>query len=162
MKLYNKSLDQAAISRITDRVLIDLKEFQNRPLDKIYPFWYIDAFRFHSREDGQAKLVSVYVILGVDLKGYKHVIGLYIGENETSKEWLKFFNDLKQRGVERVLMVISNNLTGISEAINTAFPKAMIQKCVVHQVRNSLLRVSNYDMASLLKRYESNLQCSRY
>ncbi len=150
-KLYNKSLDQAAISRITDRVHADLKEFQNRPLDKVYPFWYIDAIRFHSREDGAAKLVSVYVILGVDVKGYKHVIGLYIGENETSKEWLKFFDDLKQRGVERVLMVISDNLPGISEAINTTFPKAMIQKCVVHQVRNSLLRVSNYDMSSFAK-----------
>lgn len=137
-EIYKFDLDPSSISRITDKILPDIQAFQSRPLQKTYAVVFVDGIRFKIREEGVSKEVSVYIPLGIDLEGKKDVLGFWIGESETSKYWLSVLDDIKQRGVENILIMASDNLPGISEAISAAFPKTKIQKCVVHQIRNSM------------------------
>lgn len=134
---YGVELDPTSVSRITDKILPEIEAFHTRPLEKVYPIVFIDGIRFKIREDNISKEVSAYIVLGVNTEGHKDVIGYWIGESESSKYWLSVLDDLKQRGVERILILASDNLKGISEAVKAAFPETKIQKCVVHQIRNS-------------------------
>lgn len=136
--IYGYEFSPETISNITDQVLESAKEWQNRTLDTIYPIIYMDALVFKVRRDGRVQNTAVYGIIGINLEGKKECLGLWIGDNESSKFWLGVLNELKNRGVEDVLIFSVDNLTGISEAIQTAYPKSDIQKCVVHQIRNSL------------------------
>lgn len=146
MEIYGIDLDASYISKITDQILPDIAEFHARPLAKIYPIVFVDGIRFKTREDGQSKEVSVYIVLGINLDGIKEVVGFYIGESETSKYWLSVFTDMKSRGVEQVLIMASDNLPGISDAMKSAFPQTLVQKCVVHQIRNSVKFVNYKDL----------------
>lgn len=140
--IYGIELSADMVSKITNRIIPEIKEWQNRPLDTVYPFVFMDAIHYKVREDGQIKNKAAYVVLGVDLDGFKDILGIWIGENESSKFWLGVLNDLKNRGVQDVLIFSVDGLTGIKEAITAAYPKSEIQRCIIHQLRNSFKYVS--------------------
>ena len=150
-EIYGFGLDASTISKITDKIMPEIEEFHTRRLDKMYATIFIDGIRFKTREEGYSKEVSVYVVMGIKMDGIKEVLGYYIGESETSKYWLTVLNDLKNRGVERILIIALDNLPGISKAIKAAFPKTEIQKCIVHQIRNSTKHVNYKDLKDFCK-----------
>jgi putative transposase len=140
--IYGIEISAEMVSKMTDGIIPHIKEWQNRPLNPIYPFVFMDAIHYKVREDGQIKNKAAYVVLGVSVDGFKDVLGIWIGENESSKFWLGVLNDLKNRGLQDVLIFSVDGLTGLKEAILAAYPKAEIQRCIVHQLRNSFKYVS--------------------
>ena len=144
--VYGIEISAEMVSKITDSILPQIKEWQNRHLASIYPFVFLDAIHYKVREDGRIKSKAAYVVLGVSLDGYKDILGIWIGENESSKFWLGVLNDLKNRGVQDVLIFSVDGLTGLKEAITAAYPKSEIQRCVIHQLRNSFKYVSYKDV----------------
>lgn len=145
-EIYGFECSEGFISDVTDKILQDIFDWQNRPLDEIYPILFIDAVHFSVREDNRIKKLAAYVILAIDMEGKKSVISLQVGENESSKYWLGVLNELKNRGVKDVMVICADGLTGIKEAIATAFPDTEYQRCIVHQVRNTLKYVPYKDM----------------
>ena len=141
-EIYGLDVSPEFISNVTDQVISLAREWQNRPLSQVYPIVFIDATFFHIKSDGVVKNRAVYTMLGIDLDGNKDCLGIWIGGSETSKYWLTIFNELQQRGVKDILIFSTDDLPGISGAITASFPRAEIQKCIVHQVRNSLKHVS--------------------
>lgn len=148
-EIYNYEISPESVSIITDKVIDKAREWQSRPLQRMYAVVFIDALFCKVRRDGQVKNIAVYLMLGIDLQGRKECLGIWVLEKETSREWLNVFNEVKNRGVEDVLIFATDGLTGISEAIRTAYPEAEIQKCIVHQIRNSLKHVSYKDRKDL-------------
>lgn len=144
-EIYGFACSEGFISDVTDKILQDISDWQNRPLDDIYPIVFIDAVHFSVREDHIIKKLAAYVMLGVTLDGKKDVISLQIGENESSKYWLGVLNDLKNRGIKDIMILCADGLTGIKEAIHAAFPNTEYQRCIVHQVRNTLKYVPYKD-----------------
>lgn len=144
--LYGIDVSATMISNITDQIIPEIKEWQERPLDDVYPIVFIDAVHFSVRDENRVVKKAAYVVLGITKDGYKEIVGVYIGENESSKFWLGVLNDLKQRGVKDILIMCSDNLTGIKEAINAAFPNTVQQRCIVHMIRNSVKFVSYKDL----------------
>lgn len=152
--IYGIELSAEMVSKITDNLIPQIKEWQNRPLEPIYTFVFMDAIHYKVRENGQIKSKAAYVVLGVNKDGFKDVIGIWIGENESSKFWLGVLNDLKNRGVEEVLIFSVDGLTGIKEAIQAAYPKAEIQRCIIHQLRNSFKYVSYKDIKQFARDFK--------
>lgn len=144
-EIYGFECSESFISDVTDKVLQEIDDWQKRPLDEIYPIVFIDAVHFSVRDDNRIKKLAAYVILAYTLDGYKDVIGLEIGENESSKYWLGILNGLKNRGVKNILLLCADGLTGIKEAIAAAYPETEYQRCIVHQIRNTLKYVSYKD-----------------
>ncbi len=144
--LYGIDVSAEKVSKITDRILPEIKEWQSRPLDHIYPFVFMDAIHYKMREDGRILSRAAYVILGVDLEGNKDILSITIGANESSKFWLGMLNDLKNRGVEDVLFFCVDGLSGFREAIQAVYPNAQIQRCIIHMLRNSFKYVSYKDL----------------
>jgi len=140
--IYGLDISDSTISRITDKILPIAKEWQSRPLESIYAVVYMDAIQYHVRQEGRIIKKAVYIAIGINLDGIKDVLGLWIGENESSKYWLSVINELKNRGIEDILIASVDGLSGFSEAISAVFPKTEIQKCVIHQIRNSTRYVS--------------------
>jgi putative transposase len=140
--LYNYEISPEMVSSITDRILERAKEWQSQPLEPIYAIVYMDAVFLKMRTEGHVRNVAVYTIIGINLDGIKECLGLWVCETESAKYWLSVLNELKNRGLTDVLIFSVDNLTGISEAIEAVFPKAEVQKCIVHQIRNSLRYVS--------------------
>lgn len=140
--LYGYQLSEQTISNITEAIMDKAKEWQSRPLESIYPIIFMDATVLKIRVDRVVKNVAAYIMLGITLDGKKDIIGIWIGENETSKYWLTLLNELKNRGVEDVLIFAIDGLTGFNQAIQAVYPKAEIQRCIVHQIRSSLRYVS--------------------
>lgn len=140
--IYGIEVSHTMVSNITDTILPLIKEWQYRPLQSVYPIIFIDAVHFNVKEDNRVIKKAAYIILGVTTEGFKDVLGIWIGENESAKFWLGTFNDLKNRGVKDVLIICSDGLTGIKEAITAAYPNAMQQRCIVHLIRNSVKFVS--------------------
>lgn len=136
--IYGHELSSETISTITDKVLEKAREWQSRPLESVYSIVFMDGMILKMRQDGVVQKITVYIIIGIDLQGNKSCLGMYFAETESAKYRLTVMNELKNRGVEDILIFAVDNLTGISDAIETAFPKAEIQKCIVHQIRNSL------------------------
>jgi len=153
--LYGYELSTQTISNITEKIMEQAIEWQNRPLDKIYPIVFMDATVLKIRVDRIVKNIAAYIMLGVTLEGKKEIIGIWIGENETSKYWLTVLNDIKKRGVDDVLIFAIDGLNGFSEAIKAVYPKAEIQRCIVHQIRNSLKFVSYKDRKAVAKDLKS-------
>jgi putative transposase len=153
--LYGYELSTQTISNITEKVIEKAKEWQVRPLDKIYPIIFMDATVLKIRVDRVVKNIAAYIMLGVTLEGKKEIIGIWIGENETSKYWLTVLNDIKKRGVDDVLIFAIDGLNGFSEAISAVYPKAEIQRCIVHQIRSSLKFVSWKDRKEVAKDLKS-------
>lgn len=147
--LYGVDVSPAWVSIITDKLLPLITEWQHRPLAACYPVVFLDAIHYKVRQDGRVVNKAAYMVVGIDLEGYKDVLGMWIGEHESAKFWLTVLTELQGRGLQDILVVAVDNLTGFSEAIATVFPQADIQKCVVHQVRNSLKYAAQKDYAAL-------------
>ena len=137
-EIYEVEVSPALISKVTDAVLDEVKAWQNRPLDPVWPIVYLDAVHLKIRTDGRVQNRAVYVALGVDLDGQKELLGLWIGESEGAKFWLNVLTELSSRGVQDILIAAVDGLTGFPEAIESVFPRTEVQLCVVHLVRNSL------------------------
>ena len=137
-EIYEVEVSPALISKVTDAVLDEVKAWQSRPLDPVWPIVYLDAIHLKIRTDGRVQNRAVYVALGVDLDGQKELLGLWIGESEGAKFWLNVLTELSSRGVQDILIAAVDGLTGFPEAIESVFPKTEVQLCVVHMVRNSL------------------------
>ncbi|NWO23610.1 IS256 family transposase [Mogibacterium timidum] len=144
--IYGFECSEGFISNVTDKILQEIDDWQKRPLDSVYPIVFIDAVHFSVREDHVIKKLAAYVMLGINADGIKDVISLQIGENESSKYWLGVLNELKNRGVKDIMVICADGLTGIKEAIATAFPQSEYQRCIVHMVRNTLKYVNYKDM----------------
>ena len=127
-----------------------IKEWQSRPLQKTYAVVFLDAIHYKVKQEGHIVNKAVYMVIGIDLDGYKDVLGMYIGEHETSKFRLTVLNELKNRGVDDILICCVDNLAGFSDAITACFPQTEIQKCIVHQIRNSVRYVSYKDTKKVL------------
>jgi transposase-like protein len=153
--IYGFEISEGMVSDITDRLLPKIEEWQNRPLSSIYPIVFIDAIHFSVREDGVIKKLAAYVVLGINDEGRKEILTIEVGENESSKYWLSVLNTLKNRGVEDILILCSDGLNGLKEAIQTAFPRTEHQRCIVHMVRNTLKYVANKDMKEFAKDLKS-------
>ena len=132
-------------SWIFDKILPQIEDWQNRPLDEVYPILYIDAIHYSVRDNGVIRKLAAYVILGINTEGKKEVLSITVGDNESSKYWLSVLNELKNRGVKDILITCADGLSGIKEAIAAAFPKTEYQRCIVHQVRNTLKYVPDKD-----------------
>ena len=143
--IYGFETSEGFISDVTDKILPLIEDWQNRPLDTVYPILYIDAIHYSVRDNGIIRKLAAYVILGINTEGKKEVLSINIGENESAKYWLSVLNELKNRGVKDILIICADGLSGIKEAITTAFPKTEYQRCIVHQVRNTLKYVPDKD-----------------
>jgi transposase-like protein len=137
-ELYGVEVSPTLISSVTDAVLDDVRAWQNRPLDPLYPIVYFDALIVKSREDGRVKNKAVYVALGINMEGEKDILGLWISEAEGAKFWLNVFTELKNRGMNDCFIACVDGLKGLPEAVETVFPQTQVQLCIVHKVRNSL------------------------
>jgi len=144
-EIYGADIPQSLISKITDKILPEVNEWQNRPLDAIYPIIYFDGIVFKSRKDNQIVNKCVYSVLGVGMDGHKDILGTWISENESASFWAGVASDLKKRGVIDIFIACHDNLKGLGEAINAVFPRTKHQLCIVHQVRNSIKFVSYKD-----------------
>lgn len=147
-EIYGFNVSESFVSNVTNKILSEITEWQNRPLDNVYPIVFIDAVHFSVRHEKVVKKLAAYVVLGIGKDGRKEVLGLYIGENESSKYWLGIFNELKNRGVKDILIMCADGLSGIKESIQVAFPNTEYQRCIVHQVRNTLKYVSHKEKKS--------------
>ncbi len=143
--IYGFEVSEGMVSDITDRLLPEIEDWQQRPLSQVYPIVYIDAIHFSARDNHVIKKLAAYVILGINEDGRKEVISIQIGQNESSKYWLSVLNELKNRGVRDILILCADGLSGIKESINVAFPNTEYQRCIVHQVRNTLKYVADKD-----------------
>lgn len=143
--IYGFEASEGFISDVTDKLLPQIEEWQNRPLSDVYPVVFIDAIHYSVRDNGIIRKLAAYVILGISKEGLKEVLTIQVGENESSKYWLNVLNGLKNRGVKDILILCADGLTGIKEAISAAFPNTEYQRCIVHQVRNTLKYVSDKD-----------------
>jgi transposase-like protein len=144
--LYGIEVSPTLISNVTNKIVPLIKEWQNRPLQGVYAVVYMDAIHFKVKQDGAIVNKAAYMVIGIDLDGNKDVLGMWIGENESSKFWLSVLNDLRNRGVQDILIICVDNLSGFSEAIAACYPKTEIQKCIIHQIRNSTRYVSYKDL----------------
>ena len=149
--LYGITISPSMVSKITDKVIATANEWQNRMLDKIYPIVYLDAMYFKVRSNGKIVNKAVYICLGYTMEGYKDILGLWVDEAEGAKFWLGICNDLKNRGVKEILIACMDGLKGLPQAIQTVFPSANIQTCIVHQIRNSIKYIASKDKKSFMK-----------
>src|SRR5246127_3027780 len=149
-ELYGIEVSPDLISRVTDAVLEEVREWQNRPLDPVYPVIFFDALRVKIRDEGLVKNKAVYVALALNAEGEKDVLGLWIEQTEGAKFWLKVVNELKVRGVNDILIAVVDGLKGFPEAITSVFPQTIVQTCIVHLIRNSLAFVSWKDRKAIL------------
>ncbi|WP_182188230.1 IS256 family transposase [Pectinatus frisingensis] len=149
-QLYGITVSPTLISNVTNKLMPLIKEWQSRSLEKTYAVVFLDAIHYKVRQEGAIVNKASYMVIGIDLDGRKDVLGMWIGEHETSKFWLVVLNELKNRGVQDVLICCVDNLKGFNEAIGACFPEAEIQKCIVHQIRNSIRYVSYKDVKKVL------------
>lgn len=149
--LYGIEISPSSISNITDKVMDEAKEWYSRTLDSLYPVVFLDAVHFKVREEGRIVTKAAYVALGINSEGYKDILGIWIGENEGAKFWLKVCNELKNRGVQDILIVCIDGLKGFPDAIHTVFPETKVQLCIIHQIRSTLKYVASKDQRAFMK-----------
>jgi len=161
-ELYEADVSESLISKVTDGIIDEVKAWQSRPLESVYPIVYFDCLVVKVRHDKRIVNKSVYVALGIDLSGRKDILGLWISENEGAKFWLGNLTEMKNRGMNDMLIACTDNLTGMSEAISAVYPRCEHQLCIVHQIRNSLKYVSYKDrkevVADLKPIYQANTE----
>ena len=143
--IYGFETSEGFISDVTDKILPQIEDWQNRPLDEIYPILYIDAIHYSVRDNGIIRKLAAYVILRINTTGKKEVLTISVGDNESAKYWLSVLNELRNRGVKDILIICADGLSGIKEAVATAYPNTEYQRCIVHQVRNTLKYVPEKD-----------------
>lgn len=144
-EMYDMEISHATLSEITERVIPQVKEWQNRPLESLYTIVWMDAMHYKVKSEGTVVSRAVYNILALNKAGFKELIGMYISESEGANFWLTVLTDLKARGVKDILIACTDNLNGFSEAILSVFPKTEVQSCIIHQIRNSLKYVLHKD-----------------
>lgn len=150
-ELYDFDISEATISSITDQILPAIKEWQNRPLESLYPVIWLDAMFYKVRDEGVVKSKAVYSVLGVNIEGSKEVLGIYLGDSESASFWRGVLTNLQERGIKDVFIACIDNLSGFADAIDDYFPKTEVQLCLVHQMRNSLKYVPDKDMREVAK-----------
>lgn len=150
-EMYGIEVSEGTLTAITDRIVPQILDWQNRPLESLYPVIWLDAMHFKVREDGSVKTKAVYSILGVSTCGEKEVIGVYFGDHESSRFWRQVLHELKQRGIQDILIACIDNLSGFAEAIEDIFPQTDVQLCLVHQMRNSMKCISEKDMKPMVR-----------
>ena len=148
-ELYGVKISPDMVTAITDKIIPNIKEWQKRPLDDVYPVVFVDATYFYVRNEGAVGKKAVYVILGINSQGYKDILGFYVGESESAKYWLNILNELKSRGLKDILILCADGLKGLPEAISTAYPNTEFQRCIVHMIRNTMAYVSYKDRKEL-------------
>lgn len=148
--IYGLDVSDSTVSRITDKILPEAKEWQQRPLESVYAVVFLDAIHYHVRSEGQIIKKAVYIAIGIGLNGKKNVLGMWVGENESAKFWANVLNNMRNRGVEDILIACTDNLSGFSQAIEAVFPQTDIQNCIIHQLRNSSRYVSYKDLKALM------------
>lgn len=148
--IYGVEVSDTTVSRITDKILPIAKEWQQRPLEPVYAVVFLDAIHYHVRSEGQIVKKAVYIAIGIDLDGKKDVLGMWVGENESAKFWATVLNGMRNRGVEDIFIVCTDNLTGFASAIAAVYPQADLQNCIIHQLRNSSKYVSYKDLKALM------------
>ncbi len=157
--LYDVEISDGLVSKIVEKITPEITAWQNRPLESIYPFIFMDAIHYKVKENHQYITKAAYIVLGIQLDGHKDILGVWIGEHESAKFWLSVMNDLRNRGIKDVYVFCVDGLTGFREAINAAFPHSQIQRCIIHQIRSSTKYVSYKDikavMANLKKIYQA-------
>lgn len=141
--LYGIPLSAESVSRMTDKIVPMIEEWQNRPLNPYYPFVFMDAIHYKVKNNNRIVSKAAYVVVGIDEDGYKDVLGLWIGENETAKFWLKVLTDMRNRGIQKVSIFSIDGLSGFTEAIKATYPDAIVQRCIIHQIR-AASRYVNY------------------
>jgi putative transposase len=149
--IYGIEASPTFISGLTDRILPMVQEWQNRPLESVYPIVFMDAIHYKVRQDNRVVSKAAYAVIGVNMSGMKDVLGIWVGENETSKYWLKVLTEIRNRGVSDIFIASVDGLTGFSEAIKAVFPYTEIQRCIIHQIRNSGKYVSYKDIKEFNK-----------
>lgn len=150
-EMYDFDISDGTISSITDRIIPEIKEWQNRPLESVYPLIWLDAMHYKVRDDGQVKSKAVYSILAVNMEGHKEILGIYFGNSESSSFWRQVLNDMQNRGIEDIFIACIDNLSGFGDAIEDLFPKTEVQLCLVHQMRNSAKYVTNANLREVMK-----------
>ena len=148
--IYGLECSDSTISRITDKILPVVREWQSRPLEEVYAVVFMDAIHFHVRSEGQIVKKAVYIAIGISMDGLKEVLGMWVGENESAKFWLSVMNGLKNRGLQDILIACVDGLTGFPAAIEAVYPKTEIQQCIIHQIRNTTRFVSYKDIKALM------------
>jgi putative transposase len=149
--LYDVEISPELVSKISEKIMPEVTAWQNRPLESVYPFVFMDAIHYKVKENHQYITKAAYVVLGVNMEGNKDILGVWIGENESSKFWLSVLNDLKNRGVRDIYLFCVDGLTGFREAIEAVYPKSQIQRCIIHQIRSSTRYVSYKDIKELMR-----------
>lgn len=150
-ELYGMELSEAQLTTITDKIWPEIIEWQSRPLDKVYPFVYMDAMFFKVRHESKVISKALYIVIGINQEGYKEILGFYLRETEGAKFWLSVLTDLQNRGLEDILIACIDNLSGFAEAIESMYPKTKVQLCIIHQIRNSLKYVASKDKKEFIK-----------
>jgi transposase-like protein len=148
--LYDVEISPELVSKISEKIMPEVSAWQNRPLSKVYPFIFMDAIHYKVKENHQYLTKAAYVVLGINMDGYKDILGVWIGEHESSKFWLSVLNDLKSRGVQEVYLFCVDGLKGFRESIAAVYPQAQIQRCIIHQIRSSTRYVSYKDIKTLM------------
>jgi putative transposase len=151
VQMYGIDISNGTISAITDKIIPAIKEWQNRPLESVYPVIWLDAMHFKVRDNGVVKTKAIYSILGVTIEGEKEVIGIYFGEHESSTFWRQVLHELKMRGVADIFIACIDNLKGFGDAIEDIFPHTDVQLCLVHQMRNSIKYISDKELKPMVK-----------
>lgn len=149
-ELYGVSVSSATISAVTDKLIPEIEQWRARPLQSHYPFVWLDAIHYKVKEEGRYEQKAIYTVLGLDLEGKKEILGLYLSESEGAKFWLSVVTDLRNRGVEDILIAAVDGLKGFPEAINSIFPKTEVQLCVIHQIRNSMRYVASKNQKAFM------------
>ena len=149
-EMYDTDISHTVLSQITDRIIPEIKAWQNRPLESVYPIVWLDAMHFKVKDDGKIRHKALYNILGVNKEGIKEILGMYISENEGANFWLQVLTDLQHRGLDDILIACTDNLKGFTEAILSIFPKTQVQKCIIHQIRNSLKYIASKDKKAFM------------
>ena len=144
--LYDVEISPELVSKISEKIMPEVTAWQNRPLEKVYPFIFMDAIHYKVKEDHRYVTKAAYVVLGITMDGKKDILGVWIGEHESSKFWLNVLNDLKSRGVSDVYLFCTDGLCGMMQAITAVYPKSRLQRCIVHQIRSSTRYVSYKDI----------------
>jgi len=150
-EMYQLSVSPATITSITDKILPEIEQWHQRPLESVYPILWLDAIHYKVREDNAIKTKAVYCLIGLNREGTKELLGMYIGENESARFWLSVINDIQRRGVQDILIACIDNLKGLAQAIEAVFPKTKVQLCIVHQIRNSLKYVVTKDRKAVVE-----------
>ena len=148
--LYDVEISPELVSKISEKIMPEVNDWQNRPLEEVYPFVFMDAIHYKVKEDHRYITKAAYVVLGINMEGGKDILGIWIGEHESSKFWLNVLTELKSLGVKDVYLFCVDGLTGFREAIEAVYPKAGIQRCIIHQIRYSTRFVSYKDIKALM------------